>query len=91
MAQVVSDDEEDEPELSALDFVTDKLLSQLQWDGFHGCSPDKHTDELVQHLSTEPENHYSLDEVFNNPGFPSVLKQDELLTAERLQRLGIPS
>jgi len=64
-------------ELSSHDYTLGKLYAQIL-DGFHGCSREDHLKTTREHLDQEGDNHFGLDEIFNDPTFPSVLGTPEL-------------
>ena len=80
----------DQHELPAHEYMIEKLYEQLVL-GFHGCSEDQHAETLREHIEEAGDNHYSLSEVFNDPDFPSVLGQSEMMSADRLSRQENPS
>ena len=85
-----SDDEIEGGESSAQDHTLQKLYEQLQ-EGHHGCSPEHHDDQLRQHRDAVGDDHHRLDDIFNDPTFPSVLALPDLISAERLARQHIPT
>ena len=80
------DDDEVDPVL----LVAQKLLNHLQL-GFQGCSFDRHDDALRQHREEVGNEHHSLDDIFNDATFPSVLALRDMISAERLARQPVPS
>lgn len=86
------DDEQSdvEPEPTAVKVMVDKLYQQLVGE-FHGCSEQEHEDQRREHLNAAGDNHYGLNEVFNDPDFPSVLGLKDMISAERLARQQPPS
>jgi hypothetical protein len=58
---------------------------------FHGCSIEDHLEHLHQHIAEEGDNHYGLDEIFNNEEFPSVLTSSRFMTAQQLTRQDPPT
>ena len=83
-----SDDESEGGETSAQDHTLQKLYEQLQW-GHHGCSPEHHDDQLRQHRDAVGDDHHGLDDIFNDPTFPSVLGLPDLISADRLAQQDI--
>lgn len=86
------EDEQDEveAEASATEYMVDKLYEQLIVQ-FHGCSHERHEDQLREHMESAGDNHHGLNEVFNDTDFPSVLGLSGTITAERLAREQPPS
>lgn len=82
--------ESDDVEISAHDHAVQKLYEQLQ-DGFHGCSLEQHEERLREHIEQSGDNHYGLNDIFNDPSFPSVLGLPDLISAERLARQHTPT
>lgn len=80
----------EEVTVSAHQHTIAKLYEQLQL-GFHGCSSAQHTVRQQEHMAESGDNHYGLNEIFNDPGFPSVLAVPELISAERLARQRTPA
>ena len=72
-------------EISAYNYTVDKLYEQLQG-GFYGCIKDEHDEKRRQHMEAAGDNYYGLDEIFNDPNFPSVLELSEMIILERLAR-----
>jgi hypothetical protein len=85
-----SNDTEDESELSAYNYTVQKLYEQL-YGGFHGCSTEQHDQCLQEHVQQAGDNHHGLDDIFNDPTFPSVLGLPGMISAERLSRQQAPS
>ena len=85
-----SDDESESGEISAQDHTLQKLYEQLQ-EGHHGCSSEQHDDQLRQHRDAVGDDHHGLDDIFNDPTFPSVLALPDLISADRLARQDIPA
>ena len=85
-----SDTESDVTDIPAHDYTVQKLYEQLQG-GFHGCSQERHEEQLQEHLQHAGDNHYSLGNLFNDRSFPSVLGLPELISAERLARQQFPT
>jgi len=85
-----SDTESDIIETSAHEHAVQKLYEQLQG-GFHGCSQERHQEQLQEHLDQAGDNHHSLDDIHNDPSFPSVLGLTELISTERLERQPFPT
>ena len=54
--------------------------------GFHRCSKELHEEKLREHVETACNDHHGLEEIFNDPEFPSVLGLSEMITPERLVR-----
>jgi hypothetical protein len=89
---ITSDGEEidEDNEVSALDHTVQKLYEQFQR-GHHGCSPEQHREELNQHINTVGNDHYGLNDIFNDPNFPSVLALPDLISVDRLTRQTAPT
>jgi len=77
-------------EVPAHEYVIQKLYEQLQG-GFHGCSEEQHTEQLNRHMAAAGENHHGLNEVFNDPNFPSVLELSTIISADSLGRRPLPT
>ena len=58
---------------------------------FQGCSRKQHEEKLREHMETVRTNHCGLEEILNDPDFPSVLGLSEMISAERLARQETPS
>ena len=86
----VQSDAEEPPGPSAREYMIQKLYEQFVLQ-FHGCSKEQHDDKLREHMEAAGNNHHGLDEVFNNPDFPSVLGLSEMISTERLARQEMPS
>ncbi len=83
-------DAEEQVEPSAREYMIQKLYEQFVLE-FHGCSKEQHDDKLREHMEAAGNNHHGLDEVFNNPDFPSVLGLSDMISADRLARQEMPS
>lgn len=84
------EDESSDNEISAHDYTVQKLFNQFQ--GCHnGCSSEQHEEQLQQHNNAAGDNHHGLDQIFNNPDFPSVLALSELISADRLAQQAVPT
>jgi hypothetical protein len=68
---------------SALAYTAQKLYQQFQI-GYNGCTLKKHQEQLHQHINAIVDNYYSLDDIFNNPDFPSVLVLPDMISADYL-------
>jgi len=79
-----------EPEPSALESTVEKLFDMIQ-DGFHGCPVDEHAQKLQQHITQHGDNHHSLNQLFSDPAFPSVVQLSGFLTGERLDQWPRPN
>lgn len=77
-------------EVAATVYVADKLYEQLVVN-FHGCSIEEHDEASREHLQAAGDNHHGLNEVFNDPDFPSVLGLKEMISARRLTEQQQPS
>jgi hypothetical protein len=77
-------------ELSSHEYTLGKLYAQIL-NGFHGCSREDHAKTTREHLSQEGDNHYGLDEIFNDPTFPSVLGTHEFRHTACLTQPNPPS
>lgn len=84
------DESDEEVEPSPTEYMVDKLYEQLIVH-FHGCRSGKHEEQLHEHMESAGDNHHGLNEVSNDPDFPSVLGLSEMITAERLAREHPPS
>ena len=80
-----SDEEDLDQQPSALEYMKEKLYDQLIG-GFHGCSQQQHSEKLREHVEAAGDNHYGLDEIFNDPSFPSVLSLSNMISPEQLAR-----
>ena len=90
-SNLIDPDEDSINEVTAEDFMIDKLYEQLQ-EGFHDCSNEQHQEALLAHMNDDVgENHYGLDILFNDAQFPSVLGLQEMLSSERLARQQLPT
>ena len=69
--------------------TVDKLYMRL-CEGFHGCTDEKHAQESYKH-EQDHEDHYSLNETFNEPNFPTVLNEPEFLSPRDLETQPRPS
>jgi hypothetical protein len=88
---VHSEEENDtDAEVPAVEYMADKLYQQLIVN-FHGCSQGDHDEESRKHLQAAGDNHYGLNQVFNDPDFPSVLGLKEMISAQRLAEEQAPS
>jgi hypothetical protein len=76
-------EEEDQVPISPREFTIGRIYDQLQGN-FHGCSTEDHLEHLRQHVANEGDNHYGLDEIFNDVDFPSVLESSRLMTSPQL-------
>lgn len=85
-----NEEEDSNDEISAYEYTVRKLYDQLQG-GHHGCSSEEHDEQLYQHMDTAGNNHHGLNDIFNDPGFPSVLALSELISADRLAQQAIPT
>jgi hypothetical protein len=85
-----SDGGEDESEISAHNYAVQKLYKQL-YGGFQGYSTEQHEQCLQEHLQQARDNHHGLNDIFNDPTFPSVLGLPGMISAERLSRQETPS
>jgi hypothetical protein len=85
-----SHSDEEEEEIAAHDYTVQKLYEQLHG-GFHGCSEEQHREKLHEHSEAAGENHHSLNEIFNDRNFPSVLGLADMISADRLVRQPTPS
>ena len=83
-------DEESDDEVSAHDYTVQKLYNQLQG-GHHGCSVEEHEEQLHEHMNAGGNNHHGLNDIFNDPAFPSVLALSELISADRLAQQAVPT
>jgi hypothetical protein len=83
-------DEDESVEISAHDYTVQKLYDQLQG-GFHGCSVEQHEEKLHEHIEAVGEDHHGLNDIFNDPSFPSVLALPDLISADRLARQRAPT
>ena len=86
----LSEREVDEDDEVAMEHTASKLMAQLQ-DGHHGCSVEKHSDKLREHIEQEGSNHHGLQEIFHNGRLPSALRSDGLLTAGDLEQQQMPT
>lgn len=86
---MVSDDSVAD-EVTAHEFVVQKLYDELV-NGFHGCTNEEHNEDRRRHLIDAGDNHHSLEEMFNDDTFPSVLGLQEMITPERLARERAPT
>ena len=86
----MSEREVDEDGEVALEHTASKLFAQLQ-DGHHGCSKEKHSDKLREHIEQEGSNHHGLQEIFHNGRLPSALRSKSLLTAGDLEQQQMPT
>lgn len=77
-------------EMSTLNYTLEKLYTQIV-DGFHGCSQDDHARAMQDHVDQGGDNHQSLDEIFNDPTFPSVLNTPDIQCPAPLTRADTPS
>jgi hypothetical protein len=84
------DEEEEEQEISAEDFVIQKLYDELIH-GFHGCTEEEHFTQHQTHLSDAGDNHHGMGAMFNDDAFPSVLGLQDMITPERLARERAPT
>ena len=66
---------------SALEHVQEKLYDQLIGD-FHGCPQQQHDEKLVEHMEAGGDSHYGLDEILNDPSFPSVLCLSNMISPQ---------
>ena len=87
---VHSDGEELDQQPSALEYMKEKLYDQLI-NGFHGCSQQQHDEKLREHMEAAGDNHYSLDEIFNDANFPSVLGVSNMMSPEQLAQYECPN
>ena len=85
-----SEGKDPDQQLSALEHMTEKLYDQLI-SGFHGCSQQQHDEKLRKHMEAAGDNHYGLDEIFNDASFPSVLGLSNMISPEQLARYEPPS
>ena len=75
---------DDEPD--TVELVADRLVDHLQ-NGFQGCTAGQHAHRLQEHYkSVGNNNHHGLNEIFNDPLFPSVLHLRDMISPERLAR-----
>ena len=58
--------------------------------GFHGCSLNQHREQLDQHMSTV-KDHHSLNEIFNDNEFPSILNLPGMISDEQLSEQPTPT
>jgi hypothetical protein len=59
-------------EITALDFVVQKLYEQLVY-VFYGRTDEEHSEDRRRHLVDAGDSHHNLSEMFNDDTFPSVL------------------
>ena len=81
---------EGDAEVPAVEYMAEKLYQQLIVE-FHGCTQDEHDERLREHVQAEGDNHYGLNQVFNDPDFPSVLGLPEIISAQQLAEQPRPS
>jgi len=62
----------DPVEPSARRATAKKLCDQMLY-GFQGCSLEQHERQLEVHTEAAGNNHFALDQIFNEPSFPPVL------------------
>jgi hypothetical protein len=67
-----------------------KLYDQFQRD-YHGYSSEQHQEKLNQHINTVRNDHYDLNDIFNDPNFSSVLALSDLISVDRLTRQTAPT
>lgn len=84
------DEEDEEVEVSALDYTVEKLYAQFQM-GHMGCPPEQHQEQLDQHRDTVGNDHHGLNDIFNDPNFPSVLALPDMISVDRLSRQTAPT
>ena len=82
--------ENEDDEVDPVSLVAQKLLDHFQL-GFQGCSSQQHDDALRRHNEEVGDEHGSLNDVFNDTTFPSVLALRDMISVERLARQHIPS
>src|SRR5579871_5616969 len=79
-----ADNDEEPTEISAHDFMVQRLYQQLQG-GFHGCPEEQHEAQLGQHMQViGEEDHHGLNDIFNDPSFPSVLALPGMISPNTL-------
>jgi len=84
-------DNEESTEISAHDFMVQKLYEQLQG-GFHGCPEEQHEAQLGQHMQVIGEDdHHGLNDIFNDPSFPSVLALQDMISPNTLAQQPHPT
>lgn len=87
----LGDEENDEDaEASALDYTVQKLYQQFQI-GHNGCPAEQHQTQLDQHMDAVDDDHHGLNDIFNDPDFPSVLASPDLISADRLVQQPAPT
>lgn len=85
------EDSEDETEPpSSLEVIVEKLYDQLIG-GHHGCTAEEHDIKMAEHMRTAEGDHHSLDEIFNDDSFPSVIELGSMLSRERLEAQHTPT
>jgi hypothetical protein len=72
------------------DYTLEELYTQIV-EGFHGCSQEDHARTMQDHNDQEGDNHHNLDEIFNDPAFPSVLDTPDIRCLAPLTRADTPS
>jgi hypothetical protein len=80
-----SEENGDDDDAFALAYTVQKLYQQFQM-GYNGCSPEKHQEQLYRHMNAVGNDHHGLDDIFNDPNFPSVLVLPDMISADRLAR-----
>jgi hypothetical protein len=63
-------------QISPEDYTVEKLYSQM-FSRFQGCTEQEHSDTLDSHIlaTDNVDNHHGLDEILQDPNFPSVLSR----------------
>ncbi len=76
--------------VAVLDYTVRKLYEQFRL-GHNGCPVEEHQEELDRHIDVAGNNHHGLNEIFNDPTFPSVLALPDMISADRLARQTAPT
>ena len=84
------EESDEDVEISALDYTVQKLYQQFQI-GHDGCTSEQHQEKLDQYINAVGNDHYGLNDIFNDPSFPSVLALPDLISVERLTREAAPT
>lgn len=66
-----------------------KLRDQLP--GIHGCSKDEQERNLSKDLELVGNNHNGLSETFNDPPFPSALREQDIMGPHHIDRYQKPN